>query len=121
MFILLAGATILCVAIWSFRSDYSEIERYAFLIWNLFLAWIQFMISYFTYTLTLNRRWVYIFIPVGVPVVDLLYSKHSKHNQYAKKKRILQGLKLIITFSSVGGAAHWANISFCARGESAAR
>jgi uncharacterized membrane protein len=65
MFILLAGATILCVAVWRFHSEYSGTEQYAFLIWNLFLAWIPFMISYFTYTLTLNRRWVYIFIPAA--------------------------------------------------------
>lgn len=65
MFVLLAGATVLCVSIWAFRSDYSGSGRYGFLIWNLFLAWIPFIISYFTYTLTLNRRWVYIFIPVA--------------------------------------------------------
>jgi len=64
MFILLAGATILCVAIWRVRSDYTGTEGYNFLIANLFLAWIPFIISYFTYTLTLNRRWVYIFIPI---------------------------------------------------------
>lgn len=65
MFILLAGATILCVWIWSFRSDYSGSFRYGFLIWNLFLAWIPFIISYFTYTLTLKRRWLYIFVPIA--------------------------------------------------------
>jgi len=65
MFILLAGATILSVAIWRVRSEFSGTERYNFLIWNLFLAWIPFLISYFTYTLTLNRKWVYIFIPVA--------------------------------------------------------
>ena len=65
MFVLLAGATILCVTIWRFRSEYSGTERYAFLIWNLFLAWIPFLISYFTYTLTMKKRWVYIFIPVA--------------------------------------------------------
>jgi uncharacterized membrane protein len=65
MFILLAGATILCVAIWTFRSDYSGTFRYGFLIWNLFLAWIPFLISYFTYTLTLKRGWLYIFIPLA--------------------------------------------------------
>jgi uncharacterized membrane protein len=65
MFVLLACATILCVAIWSFRSEYSDSVRYGFLVWNLFLAWIPFIISYFTYTLTLKRRWLYIFIPVA--------------------------------------------------------
>ena len=65
MFALLAGATVVSVAIWRFRMDYSGSGNYTFLIWNLFLAWIPFIISYFTYTVTLNRRWVYIFIPVA--------------------------------------------------------
>ena len=65
MFFLLAGATVFSVAIWRIRSDYSASGRYGFLIWNLFLAWIPFIIAYFTYTLTLNRRWIYIIIPVA--------------------------------------------------------
>ena len=58
MFALLAGATIISVAIWRFRVDYSGSGNYTFLIWNLFLAWIPFIIAYFTYTLTLSRRFV---------------------------------------------------------------
>ena len=65
MFVLLAGATVLSVAVWRFRSEYSGSGQYGFLIWNLFLAWIPFIISYITYTLTLRRKWVYIFIPVA--------------------------------------------------------
>ncbi len=51
MFVLLAGATVFSVAIWRVRAEFSGSERYAFLIWNLFLAWIPFIISYFTYIL----------------------------------------------------------------------
>ena len=65
MFLLLAGATVFSVAIWRVRAEFSDSERYAFLIWNLFLAWIPFIISYFTYTLTMKRRWVYLFFPVA--------------------------------------------------------
>jgi uncharacterized membrane protein len=65
IFFLLAGATIFSVAIWRFRSEYSGTVHYAFLVWNLFLAWIPFMIAYFTYTLTLNRRQVYVVIPIA--------------------------------------------------------
>lgn len=65
MFTLLAGATVFSVAIWRVRAEFSGTERYAFLIWNLFLAWIPFLISYFTYTLSLHRRWVYLFIPIA--------------------------------------------------------
>ena len=65
MFVLLAGATIFSVTIWRVRTEFSGTGRYGFLIWNLFLAWIPFMIAYFTYTLTLNRRWVYLVIPIA--------------------------------------------------------
>lgn len=60
---LLAGATILSVALWRLRFDYSATYDYNFLIWNLFLAWIPFLIAYFTYTLTMNRRWMYVIVP----------------------------------------------------------
>ena len=65
MFVLLSSATIFSVAIWRVRFEYSGTGRYGFLIWNLFLAWIPFLISYFTYTLSLNRRWIYIVIPIA--------------------------------------------------------
>jgi uncharacterized membrane protein len=65
MFFLLAGATVFSVAIWRFRAEYSGTMHYAFLVWNLFLAWIPFIIAYFTYTFTLNRRQVYIVIPMA--------------------------------------------------------
>src|SRR5512134_2599871 len=63
MFLLLAGATIFSVAIWRIRAEYSGSGRYGFLIWNLFLAWVPFIISYFTYTITLKRRLIYLVIP----------------------------------------------------------
>jgi uncharacterized membrane protein len=65
MFVLLAGATIFSVAIWLVRSEFSGSGRYGFLIWNLFLAWIPFLISYFTYTLPLKRRWINTIIPIS--------------------------------------------------------
>jgi uncharacterized membrane protein len=65
MFLLLAGATVFSVAIWRVRTEVSGSYRYGFLVWNLFLAWIPFLISYFTYTVTLRRRWIYIVIPTA--------------------------------------------------------
>ena len=65
IFMLLAGATIISVAIWRIRAEYTSTWHYVFLIWNLFLAWIPFIIAFFTYTLTLNRRQLSILIPVG--------------------------------------------------------
>jgi len=66
MFALLTGATLVSVLVWRVRSEYSGSGEYAFLIWNLFLAWIPFLIAYFTYTLTLTRRWMYVVVPVTV-------------------------------------------------------
>lgn len=65
IFSLLAGATVFSVAIWRVRAEFSDTIHYGFLIWNLFLAWIPFMISYFTYTITLNRRQIFLTIPIA--------------------------------------------------------
>ena len=64
MFGLLSSATVFSVLIWRMRFEYSGTGRYGFLIWNLFLAWIPFIISYFTYTLSFRRRWIYVVIPM---------------------------------------------------------
>ena len=65
MFLLLAGATVFSVVIWRVRAEYTGTGRYGFLIWNLFLAWIPFIISYFTYTMTIKRKWIYIVILIA--------------------------------------------------------
>jgi|SRR5436190_3929623 len=65
MFALLAGATVFSVIIWRGRLALSGSLNYAFLIWNLFLAWIPFIIAYFTYTALLSRRQVLIIVPIA--------------------------------------------------------
>jgi uncharacterized membrane protein len=65
IFVLLAGATVFSVAIWRVRTEFSGTGRYGFLIWNLFLAWIPFLVAYLSYTLALRRRWIYLVIPMA--------------------------------------------------------
>ena len=65
IFVLLAGATVFSVVVWRVRTEFSGTGTYGFLVWNLFLAWIPFLISYFTYTLALTRRWIYVVIPIA--------------------------------------------------------
>src|SRR5688572_716545 len=65
MFLVLAGATIISTVIWRFRTEISGSGHYGFLIWNLFLAWIPFLISYFMYAAVLNRRQVLFLAPVA--------------------------------------------------------
>ena len=65
IFGLLAGASIISVGIVRFRTSLTGSPHYAFLIWNLFLAWIPFIIAYFTYITSIKRRWLYVIVPVS--------------------------------------------------------
>ncbi|HMB22706.1 MAG: DUF1361 domain-containing protein [Chloroflexota bacterium] len=65
MFLLLAGASIFSVVIWRVRLEHTGVLRYRFLLWNLFLAWIPFLIAYFTSTVALKRKWIYVVIPIA--------------------------------------------------------
>ena len=65
MFAMLAGATIFSIMILRVRFEFSGTGNYFFLIWNLFLAWIPFVISYFTYTARLTKQQMYFVVPVA--------------------------------------------------------
>ena len=49
VFVLLNLACALCIGLVVARVAYSESERHLGLIWNLFLAWIPFMLAYFAH------------------------------------------------------------------------
>jgi uncharacterized membrane protein len=64
IFGLMAGASLICIILVGARITVSDSGRYAGLVWNLFLAWIPFLLAYAAYTLSWSRRWLYIVIPV---------------------------------------------------------
>ena len=66
IFALLGTGSIICVGLLRARFAMTGSMRYTFLIWNLFLAWIPFMIAYLIYLSSLNRRWTLVILPVGV-------------------------------------------------------
>ncbi len=63
VFVLLNVACAVCIALVLARVAYSESGRHASLIWNLFLAWIPFMLAYFAHAVSWRRATLYLVIP----------------------------------------------------------
>lgn len=63
VFFLLNIACAMCIGLVLARVAYSESNRHIGLIWNLFLAWIPFMLAYFAHAISWRRRSLYIIIP----------------------------------------------------------
>jgi len=64
VFVLLNAACVVCIALVAARVAYSDNIRHTGLIWNLFLAWIPFMLAYFAHAVSWRRIWLYLVIPV---------------------------------------------------------
>ena len=64
IFGLLLGASIFSVLLVGARMAYSDSGRYGGLVWNLFLAWIPFVLAYAAYALSWKRILLYIAIPI---------------------------------------------------------
>jgi uncharacterized membrane protein len=63
VFALLTAASLVCISLVSARIAYSDSRRYASLVWNLFLAWIPFLLAYLAYVLSWSRAMMYVVIP----------------------------------------------------------
>ncbi len=64
IFGLMAAASFICVLLVAARIAYSDSIRYTNLVWNLFLAWIPFVLAYLAYTLSWKKWLLYFVIPV---------------------------------------------------------
>ncbi len=64
IFGLLLGASFVSVMLVLARMVYSHTLQYRGLIWNLFLAWIPFLLAYGAYALSWRRLWLYVAIPI---------------------------------------------------------
>ena len=63
VFVLLNAACAMCIGLVAARVAYSDTDRHTGLIWNLFLAWIPFILAYFAHAVSWRRIWVYLVIP----------------------------------------------------------
>lgn len=64
VFALLGAASAVCVTLVLARVVHSGSLRYTTQIWNLFLAWIPFLLAYVAHILSWKRRLVYFVVPV---------------------------------------------------------
>lgn len=64
IFGLLLAASIVCVTLVAARMAYSDSGRYSNLVWNLFLAWIPFVLAYAAYALSWRRALLVLVIPI---------------------------------------------------------
>lgn len=64
VFVLLNTACAVCIGLVLARVAYSESGRHTGLIWNLFLAWIPFILSYIAHVASWRRLTLYIVIPM---------------------------------------------------------
>jgi uncharacterized membrane protein len=63
VFVLLNIACAMCIGLVLARVAYSESGRHLGLIWNLFLAWIPFMLAYFAHAVSWQKASLYLIIP----------------------------------------------------------
>jgi uncharacterized membrane protein len=64
IFGLMTSASLVCVLLVAARIAYSDTGRYTSLVWNLFLAWIPFVLAYLAYALSLRKLLLYLVLPV---------------------------------------------------------
>lgn len=64
VFVLLNVACAICIGLVFARVAYTDSGRHIGLIWNLFLAWIPFMLAYFAHAVSWRRASLYLIIPV---------------------------------------------------------
>ena len=64
VFVLLNLACLIVILLVVARVAYSDTGRHTGLVWNLFLAWIPFMLAYFAHLVSWRRSSLYLVIPV---------------------------------------------------------
>jgi uncharacterized membrane protein len=64
VFVLLNMACLIVILLVAARMAYSDTGRHLGLVWNLFLAWIPFMLAYFAHLVSWRKATLYLVIPI---------------------------------------------------------
>ena len=78
VFVLLNIACAVCIGLVLARVAYTESGRHIGLIWNLFLAWIPFMLAYFAHAVSWRRASLYLIIP-GIAFLWLIFFPNAPY------------------------------------------
>ncbi len=109
VFGLLSAASVICIALVAARMAYSGSVRYSNLIWNLFLAWIPFVLAYLAYVLSWRRALLYFVIPafaflwlIFFPNAPYILTDLQHLSQGASQVPLWYDVILLIWFSWTG-------------------
>jgi len=93
VFGLLSGASLISLALFRLRTLMSGSDDYAFLVWNLFLAWIPLLMAYMASTFAGKKRrfillavvpaailWLLFFPNAPYILTDLIHLRHPREN-----------------------------------------
>lgn len=75
---LLCIASLISVVLFRVRTLLSGTEDYAFLIWNLFLAWLPLVMSYLASSFSTKRRFVALTVPIAA-ILWLLFFPNAPY------------------------------------------
>jgi len=78
VFFLLNTACAVCIFLVAARVAYSETGYHIDLIWNLFLAWIPFILSYVAHSISWRQIWLYLVIPI-IAVLWLIFFPNAPY------------------------------------------
>ncbi|MBN2116234.1 MAG: DUF1361 domain-containing protein [Anaerolineales bacterium] len=78
VFILLNVACAVVVGLVLARVAYTDSSRHMGLVWNLFLAWIPFMLAYFAHAISWRRAALYLIIP-GIAFLWLIFFPNAPY------------------------------------------
>ncbi len=109
VFALLSAASVICIALVVARVAYSDSTHYTGLIWNLFLAWIPFVLAYMAYLLSWRRWLMYLVIPVFAflwliffPNAPYILTDMQHLTQYSANAPVWYDVIMLIWFSWTG-------------------
>lgn len=78
VFLLLNMACLVCIVLVAARIAYSDTRGNTGLIWNLFLAWIPFVLAYAAHAISWRRNWLYFVIP-AIAFVWLIFFPNAPY------------------------------------------